>query len=138
MSPTLTAAGIVAVVFGTAPEVALDVVATDVGEVLAATETGRTVYTFREDGPNRSTCYGACAEFWPPFEASLADVPQGDLGIIKRRDDTLQWALDGQPLYFWAGDRRRGDVTGDGVGGVWNAARPSPATTDTAPADEFS
>jgi predicted lipoprotein with Yx(FWY)xxD motif len=28
------------------------------------------------------------------------------------------------PLYYWVKDKKMGDVTGDGVKGVWDAARP--------------
>lgn len=95
---------------------------TDIGEVIAASN-GMTLYTFRNDGPNTSNCYGDCAAAWPPFQASASAAPNGPLGIIDRRDGARQWVLNGKPLYFWAGDQKRGDATGDGVGGVWDAVR---------------
>ena len=55
--------------------------------------------------------------------AQASDAPAGALGIIERNDGVRQWALNGQPLYFWAGDAERGDATGDGVGGVWDVVR---------------
>lgn len=84
---------------------------------------GMTLYTFDQDRPNTSTCNRGCAKSWPPYfvEADAA-APEG-LTIVERQDGTQQWAKDGQPLYFWAGDRRPGDVNGDGVGGVWHVAR---------------
>jgi predicted lipoprotein with Yx(FWY)xxD motif len=33
------------------------------------------------------------------------------------------WAYEGWPLYLWVKDTKPGDVTGDGVGGVWHAAK---------------
>jgi predicted lipoprotein with Yx(FWY)xxD motif len=27
------------------------------------------------------------------------------------------------PLYLWQGDKKPGDITGDGVGGVWHLAK---------------
>jgi Secreted repeat of unknown function len=27
---------------------------------------------------------------------------------------------DGKPLYFYSGDKKKGDKTGDGIGGVWH------------------
>ena len=98
-------------------------VSTESGEVIASAETGMTLYTFRNDSENTSNCYGDCARAWPPFTASASATPEGALGIIERRDGTRQWALNGQPLYFWTGDQQRGDVNGDGVGGVWDAVR---------------
>ena len=95
----------------------------EIGKVLASAKTGLTLYTFRKDAKNRSNCYGDCAAAWPPFTAAASAKPSGSLGIIKRKDGTRQWALNGRPLYFWAGDSAKGDVTGDGVGGVWDAVR---------------
>jgi predicted lipoprotein with Yx(FWY)xxD motif len=32
----------------------------------------------------------------------------------------MQWTYDGKPVYFFKGDAAKGDVTGDGKGGVWH------------------
>ncbi|MEM9754352.1 MAG: hypothetical protein AAF914_00080 [Pseudomonadota bacterium] len=104
-----------------APAAAQPLVAveTDLGRVLAAESNGMTLYTFTQDAPNQSTCYDSCAAAWPPFLAADGAEAQGGLDIIAREDGTRQWALNGQPLYFWQGDARVGDATGHGVGGVW-------------------
>jgi predicted lipoprotein with Yx(FWY)xxD motif len=47
----------------------------------------------------------------------------GDFVVVKRDDQSRQWAYKGRPLYRWAGDRKPGDSTGDGVGGVWHTAK---------------
>ena len=104
---------------------ALILVNTDKGEVVAAANNGMTLYTFRKDNRNKSNCYGDCAAAWPPFIASASASPKGALTIIQRNDGSHQWALNGKPLYFWAGDQRRGDANGDGVGGVWDVVRQS-------------
>lgn len=101
----------------------IETLKTDIGEVVAASETGMTLYTFRKDAENSSNCYNDCAAAWPPFVAAEGAKASGDLGLTTRKDGTQQWTLSGQPLYFWAGDAKRGDVSGDGVGGVWDAAR---------------
>ncbi|MEL6125302.1 MAG: hypothetical protein AAFR57_02750 [Pseudomonadota bacterium] len=85
---------------------------------------GMTLYTFDRDAAGVSKCYGDCATAWPPYVAASGDAaPAAGFTAIERRDGTLQWAKDGEPLYFWVGDTRPGDVTGDGVGGVWHIAR---------------
>ena len=94
-----------------------------IGEVVTAAENGMTLYTFRQDAANTSNGDGGCARSWPPFFATAGAQEEGGLTIITRNDGKQQWALNGQPLYFWQGDRKPGDVTGDGVGGVWDAAR---------------
>ncbi len=120
----LTTAIAVALSTGAALSGPVETVSTQAGKVLAAGKTGLTLYTFRKDAPNKSNCYDQCAEKWPPFFASASAQADGALGIVKRKDGQLQWAMNGQPLYFWVGDAAKGDVTGDGVGGVWDAARP--------------
>lgn len=83
---------------------------------------GMTLYTFDKDSDNTSNCYGGCANNWPPFLASdSAEIKEG-WSIITRTDGAKQWAFNNQPLYTWVGDTKKGDTTGDGVGGVWHIA----------------
>jgi predicted lipoprotein with Yx(FWY)xxD motif len=32
----------------------------------------------------------------------------------------MQWTYDKKPLYFFADDKKKGDMAGDGLGGVWH------------------
>lgn len=82
-----------------------------------------TLYVFDNDEPGVSNCDGECAVNWPPLAAPADAVATGDFAPIRRSDGTMQWALKGQPLYLWVKDQKPGDVTGDGVGGVWHVAR---------------
>jgi predicted lipoprotein with Yx(FWY)xxD motif len=85
---------------------------------------GMTLYTFDNDASGVSNCNGGCAKKWPPFAAKVgAPAPAAGYTIITRDDGTSQWAKDGAPLYFWVGDKKAGDTTGDGVGGVWHTAQ---------------
>ena len=97
------------------------------GQVIAATDGGMTLYTFRKDSVGKSTCYDACAGNWPPFLATEEDEnkTEKDLTVIDRTDGTYQWALKGMPLYFFAGDTAKGDAKGDGMKDLWDAARPN-------------
>ena len=99
------------------------VIKSKIGDVLVA-KNGMTLYTFRKDANGTSNCYGGCATSWPPMIASGGAQAEGPFTIISRKDGSKQWAKDGQPLYFWIQDRKAGDVTGHGVGNVWDAARP--------------
>lgn len=85
---------------------------------------GMSLYTFDKDQAGKSNCNGGCAANWPPLLAKDGAKAKGDLSIIKRADNTRQWAYKGQPLYLWINDRKAGDTTGDGVNGVWHLARP--------------
>jgi predicted lipoprotein with Yx(FWY)xxD motif len=96
---------------------------TGIGDVLVG-ENGMTLYTFTKDSAGKSVCNDDCAVKWPPLKADEADAVSGDYSIIERDDNSYQWAYKGMPLYFWIKDKAAGDTTGEGVGGVWNAARP--------------
>ncbi|MGJ8528062.1 COG4315 family predicted lipoprotein [Maritalea sp.] len=96
---------------------------TDMGEVLAD-KNNMTLYTFDKDSDGVSNCYDQCAQNWPPLFAE-EDEHEGDYSVVARNDGTKVWAYKGQPLYLWVGDSEPGDVSGDGVGGVWHVAKPS-------------
>ena len=84
---------------------------------------GKTLYTFDNDAANESRCFDACAAAWPPFMAAEGAQAKGKLAPIARKGGGLQWALDGKPLYFFVGDAKPGDVSGDGSGGVWHVVK---------------
>ena len=39
---------------------------------------------------------------------------------MKRKDDQMQWAYLGKPVYFYKDDKKAGDKAGEGKGGVWH------------------
>lgn len=87
---------------------------------------GMTLYVFDRDVANsgKSMCNGPCAENWPPLLAAAGAMAAGDYSILQRDDGKLQWAYKGQPLYYWAKDKKPGDKTGDGVNNVWHIVKP--------------
>ena len=87
---------------------------------------GMTLYTFDKGtaGSGKSVCNGPCATSWPPLAATATDKATGDYTIVTRDDGAKQWAYKGKPLYLWVNDKKAGDKTGDGVGGVWKTAKP--------------
>lgn len=91
------------------------------GEVLTDAK-GMTLYTFDKDTKGTSNCYDTCAQKWPPLEATQAASTEGGFSQVERKDGSKQWAYNGMPLYLWQGDKKPGDTTGDGVGGVWHVA----------------
>lgn len=96
---------------------------TAMGKVLIG-ENKLSLYTYRNDAPNQSNCYDDCATAWPPFFAKAGAKPQGNWSLVKRNDGKSQWAYKGAPLYYWVGDTKTGDISGHGVGGVWDLAQP--------------
>ena len=80
---------------------------------------GRTVYTFDKDELSKSNCAGGCLAAWPAFVAKAGATPQGDFGLIEAKG-SMQWAVKGKPLYYFAGDAKPGERNGDGSGGTWH------------------
>ena len=93
---------------------------------LLVAQGGRTLYRFDRDqaGSGASACNGECAVKWPPYLAAPGATAQGPLGLATRADGSKQWTFNGWPLYFWQGDQKAGDSSGDNVGGVWHVIRP--------------
>jgi len=94
---------------------------------------GRTLYDFAIDKGTTSVCYGACASLWPPYLTKGAPKPGAGasaslLGTTKRRDGTTEVTYGGHPLYYYAPDRTRGQITGqalDQFGAPWYALTPA-------------
>lgn len=97
---------------------------TKFGQVLADSQ-GKILYMFTKDKPNSSVCTGDCASNWPALKATGtptagSGVDSSLLGTIQRSDDgSTQVTYKGQPLYYFAGDAKTGDVNGQNVGGIW-------------------
>jgi predicted lipoprotein with Yx(FWY)xxD motif len=82
---------------------------------------GMTLYTFDKDKGGVSACYDDCAKKWPPYLGAKADKLTEGWTLVERKDKTLQWAYDKKPVYFFASDKKKGDMKGDAMGGVWHA-----------------
>ncbi len=78
------------------------------------------LYTYDGDGEGVSNCYGDCAANWPPALLDAGAKLGENYTLIPRTDGTMQIAFRGKPLYLYGGDAEIGDITGDGVGGVWH------------------
>ncbi len=102
---------------------------------------GRALYTFSADkngAEANSACTDACLTAWPALTADDALEASGDVNAnlltsFQRDDGTRQAAYAGKPLYYFVGDKGRGEATGGGVqqfGGTWHLAQldtgPSP------------
>jgi predicted lipoprotein with Yx(FWY)xxD motif len=85
---------------------------------------GMTLYVDENDKPGKPACTGACLQAWPPVPAP--DTFTGGPGVsgklysdVTLADGTHQLAVNGSPLYTWMGDKKPGDVTGQGVNGFY-------------------
>ena len=85
---------------------------------------GMTLYTFDKDTAGVTNCYDKCATNWPPFAADASAKAEGEWTLVERKDGSKMWAYEDKPLYTYVKDKKAGDVTGDGAGGVWHVAKP--------------
>lgn len=103
---------------------------TKVGMVLVDSN-GMTLYDFHKDKGTTSSCYGPCAEGWPPAltegEPSVGNgASASKLGTTKRKDGTTQVTYAGHPLYTFVEDKKPGEAHGNDVsafGGQWYALK---------------
>ena len=96
-----------------------------------ASKDGKTLYTFTKDTDSKSNCNGGCAAAWPPFAVANPALAGGDFSMVTRDDGAKQWAFKGQPLYFFAGDTKPGEMNGEGSGGVWFVVKSQSASAKT-------
>ena len=97
------------------------------GRILADSH-GRTLYLWAHDKRHRSSCYGACAVYWPAITThgkphAAGGARKALLGTTRRRDGRLQITYRGHPLYRFAGDTKAGETSGEGLtdfGGRWD------------------
>jgi predicted lipoprotein with Yx(FWY)xxD motif len=119
------------------------------GDIIVGPD-GRAVYGFTNDTEATSTCYGTCADAWPPVIVGPEWTvgPGLDTGIFAttvRDDGQLQLVAGKWPLYYYAGDAVAGDINGQGSGEVWYLVNPNgslitdleaaPPTDEEAPAE---
>ncbi|HSC22056.1 MAG TPA: hypothetical protein VLC07_10040 [Solirubrobacterales bacterium] len=92
---------------------------------------GMTLYDFHKDKGTTSSCYGPCAEGWPPLltegEATVGNgASASKLGTTERKDGTTQVTYAGHPLYTFVEDKKPGEANGNDVsafGGQWYALK---------------
>ena len=79
---------------------------------------GMTLYVFDNDVGGKSSCFGSCADIWPPLMSSgdAVDAPYGKV----HRPDGDQITYKGKPLYTFMTDRAPGDILGSELHGIWH------------------
>lgn len=92
---------------------------------------GRTLYTLSGERTHHLKCTSkSCLKAWPPDKVAAqvkltkADGVKGKIGRLYRRGGRYyQVTLNGQPLYYFVGDHKKGVANGDGLrsaGGTWH------------------
>ncbi|MEV0413220.1 SCO0930 family lipoprotein [Streptomyces sp. NPDC050448] len=91
---------------------------------------GMTVYRFKKDTawPMASNCTGDCVAKWPVVppvdKANAKGIVEKGYSVLNRPDGMKQQAIDCWPVYTFTGDKKAGDINGQGVGGTWYAVSP--------------
>jgi predicted lipoprotein with Yx(FWY)xxD motif len=99
----------------------------------SAERTGFTLYTFDNDTAGVSNCSGTCLTNWPALIAHAGAVATAPYSLVMRASGEMQWALNGMPLYFFAGDTQAGQTNGEAVGNNWFVARTAPVAVNNHP-----
>lgn len=111
----------------------------ELGEILVDPD-GFTLYIFTADSEGESTCYGGCADLWPPIPADTpisSDLDESLFGSTTRTDGMEQLTVDGMPLYLYTPDTSPGDVTGQGLNDVWFVVDGDGTVVEAAADDEI-
>ena len=93
------------------------------GKVLTDSR-GMSLYVFDGDKGGTSSCYGSCAETWPPLKVDKSANMSGNFSVSSRKDGSQQLSYKGRPLYTWHKDNAPGDINGDGYRDTWHLAKP--------------
>jgi len=89
---------------------------------------GKTLYRYTVDskGVNRCTSDPACGKYWPPLLVKSTAKPTAGtgvnaslLGTIKAKSGMRQVTYAGFPLYFFSGDAKAGQMSGEGFQSQW-------------------
>jgi len=108
----------------------LSVAESKAGQIVVGAQ-GLSVYYFTKNTKDsgNSVCTGACLTSWPavtsPTATPTVNGVTGKVGTIPTADGKMQVTINGMPIYYYSKDQTAGDITGQGVGGVWYLVSPS-------------
>lgn len=101
------------------------------GKVVVSS-TGRTLYHYTDEKKGKIDCSGGCAKLWPPLLVKAGAKPvagsgvsAAKLGVLERPDGTYQVTYGGLGLYRYSGDKKAGDMKGEGLERAWYAVSPA-------------
>jgi predicted lipoprotein with Yx(FWY)xxD motif len=103
------------------------------GESILVAANGMTLYELAPETKSHLLCTSAqCLQFWPALKTHSAKTKlhagpgvKGKLRVLHRHGFS-QVMLNGRPLYFFAGDKAKGDANGRGLktfGGTWHVVK---------------
>lgn len=96
-------------------------------ETILTTAPGITLYYDAKDSSSAIDCTGPCTSTWHPLIFGNAGTPipapalTGKLSLVHIAKGS-QLAYDGHPLYTYIQDSQKGEIKGEGIGGIWHIA----------------
>lgn len=95
---------------------------------LLVSSSGMTLYHYTPDSLKSIRCTAACTPLWPPLTVAAGTKPKAGAGLsaaklstVKRPDGKTQVTYAGLTLYRYSGDKKAGQVNGEGFEGKWFA-----------------
>ena len=125
----------------TAAGAAISLRQTSLGKTLVGAN-GRTLYLFEGDKKDVSTLSAAGQAIWPRFTSNVRPMAlngavSSEIGTIQGSGGTPQITYNGHPLYYFVGDRKGGETTGEGLnefGARWYVLSSAGAAVTSPPA----
>jgi predicted lipoprotein with Yx(FWY)xxD motif len=119
---------------------AINVKHTTLGPTLVDAK-GRTLYLFEADRPSHSNLSSAGFAIWPAFASTGKPRAEGGasavhIATIAGPNGRRQFTYFGHPLYYYVGDQKPGDTTGQGLnqfGALWYVLSPGGNAVTSAP-----
>lgn len=113
------------------------------GPVLVDSENVPLYMTTADPQPRKkSTCYGECADAWPPLVATAVTPErevEAEMSRFERESGRRQVQANEWPLYYYTPDEKPGDAKGQGreaFGGRWWVLRPDGTPVRRTPGEE--
>jgi predicted lipoprotein with Yx(FWY)xxD motif len=108
------------------------------GKTILVNRRRMTLYSLSAERHGRFICKNkACLAFWTPLVVPKGTTPTGvgHLSTVKRPDGRIQVAFRGGPLYTFRGDKKPGDVKGNGFKdvGTWHVVTVGASSSAPAP-----
>ncbi|MFE4836027.1 hypothetical protein ACFRAU_15280 [Arthrobacter sp. NPDC056691] len=94
-------------------------------------ENGMSVYFFTKDvkDSGKSACTDACATAWPAVTTTsgspTVEGVSAKIGTISAAGGTKQITINGMPVYYFAKDKKAGDILGQGMNASWYLVSPA-------------
>ena len=88
---------------------------------------GRTLYLLTSDPKNVSVCPGlgtSCTATWPALKAPATAGAGVKAALLGKTKNGKQVTYNGHPLYHYSGDKKPGQVNGQGSFQIWYVVSP--------------